>query len=324
MKSYFERKSLLMIILIYCTTISCEKAVFEESLSNNNQTYITYNSYEEFSNELIKIVGMTTYEREKYEKENNYISFGRYCDELYDNINFEQFESQEDIITFVLANKKYLNLIDEGNGEYTVDVKYNDKFTRYMCGINKIFIIKDSAYKILEDKFISCGINYVDELDAITEKNYLCYIDRAEFSIFDGKLKPSVIKDNAVNNGKSKEATSTRDNNRTKSMAIIELAPPIFNYKATCYAGAKVRPYKKTLGIWYYCKRTIELKTTFFVHYEIDNTWYSTYGYTHNSTLYDFVHEFSIIVPYYVDDAHFGNVYVFGDTPDTSPAIINY
>ncbi|NLA25523.1 MAG: hypothetical protein GX879_11215 [Bacteroidales bacterium] len=324
MKNYFKKRTFVWLLLSFGVITSCEKATVEKISTQINQDYITYVSYEEFSNKLIEIVSMSPEERKNYEISNGYMSYGRYCDEFYNSIDFEQFKSQEDIIAFVIANKEYLNLIDEGNGEYTVDVKYNEKFMRYMCGVNKIFIVKDSAYKILEDKFISCSFNNIEELNNITEANYQSYIDDDEFLFFDSQVKTNSTKDDATNNGKSKEATSTNGNNRTKSMALIELGPPISNYKATCYAGAKVRPYKKTLGIWYYCKRTIDLNTTFYVHYEIDDIWYSTGGYSHNSTIYAYVHEYSITVPSYVDDAHFGDVYVYGDTPDTSPAIINY
>ena len=47
-------------------------------------------------------------------------------------------------------------------------------------------------------------------------------------------------------------------------------------------------------------------------------------GFGKNEVKYGSVLEFSITIPGFVDDAHFGPVYVYGDTPDTHPAIINY
>jgi len=315
--------------VLYST--GCDKAFDEEissqgkeEINSSHEKYIVYQNNNDFRDKLIEITNMTQEERENYELSKGYMSFGRYCDEFYNNINFESFKSQEDIIAFINKNKEYIEIIDEGNGEFTIDVAYNDKSFRYMCGIDKILIINDTAYKILKTKIITCRINNIEELKNITEDNYLNYTNKEDFLFYDSKSILFATKDNSTNNGKSLEATTTNDDNRTKTMAIIELGPPILNYKATCYAGVKVRPYKKTLGIWYYCKRHIDLNTSFYVHYKIDDTWYSTTGYATNSTVYDYVNEFAITVPYYVDDAHFGDIYVYGDTPSTSPAIINY
>jgi CRISPR/Cas system CMR-associated protein Cmr3 (group 5 of RAMP superfamily) len=56
---------------------------------------------------------MTKEERATYETQNGYISFGRYCDELYNKIDFDKFKSQEEIFSFVYENKDYLKLTDE-------------------------------------------------------------------------------------------------------------------------------------------------------------------------------------------------------------------
>ncbi|MDD2385672.1 MAG: hypothetical protein PHP52_02695 [Bacteroidales bacterium] len=323
MKNLMGRSICLMAFVSLFGLTSCDKELNEEVSPQNK--YITYQSSDEYSKKLNEIVNMTQEERANYEISNGYISFGRYCDEFYSTIDFEQFKSMDEIITFVNKNKEYLKLNVDVNGEYTVDVAYDDKFSRYMCGLNKIFIIKDTAYKVLEDNLIYCNSGYVEELEKITEDNYLNYMKINEFAFIDSRQGLNTLKDDSTNYGKSLEATVTNGNNRTKSMAIIELGPPTLNYKATCYAGAKVRPYKKTALVWYFCTRTIDLNTNFIVHYEINDTWAPTPTYSYNSTIYASVHEYSLTaVPYYVDDAHFGDVYVYGDTPDTSPAIINY
>ncbi|MCK9256208.1 MAG: hypothetical protein M0Q45_08590 [Bacteroidales bacterium] len=315
-----------IIALVGVLSISCEKEDNKDvqvkvDKPYTNESYIIYESNEEFMNKLVEIANMTHEERKNYEIANGYMSFGRYCDEFYENIDFEKFDTQEDIIRFVDNNKMYLELIKEENGEFTVEAKYYDKFTRYMYGINKTFVIKDIAYKVFDECFIACNIADVSELSNITEKNYNNFIDNKKFVTI--KSNSIMTKDVAVNNGKEKTAISTTGNNRTKSMAIIELGPPLLNYQATCYAGAKVRPLKRTLGIWFQCYRTIELRTNFDVHYKVGNNWYSQ-GFGKNEVKYGSVLEFSITIPGFVDDAHFGPVYVYGDTPDTHPAIINY
>jgi hypothetical protein len=42
-----------------------------------------------------------------------------------------------------------------------------------MYGLDKIFIISDMAYKILDTKFIACSAKDVIELTRVTEENFL-------------------------------------------------------------------------------------------------------------------------------------------------------
>ena len=156
----------------------------------------------------------------------------------------------------------------------------------------------------------------------------MSYINNSEFTFIDTKTNSSDIyyKDLAVYNGTYdiKDTVNDANNNKTRTEIIIELRSPYFEGAKTCYAGTKVRPLKKTAGIWFWCSRTIELNTYFYVHYKIENTWYSSELYSHHETKGASVLEYSRSLPYYVNDAHFGRVYAFGDTPSTPAAIIDH
>lgn len=272
-----------------------------------------------------EIVHMTHEERANYEISNKYISFGRYCDELYSNIDFEQFKSQEEIIDFVNNNKDYLKLTKEGNGEYTLDVVYNDKLSRYMYGVDKIFIIADTAYKVLENKVVVCSSNNVEELTKITDDNYLSYTDGDKFVIFDSKPTINTTKDVANNHGIYLRRTEQDGANQTRCYGIIELMPPTGGDLKTCCSGAEVRPYHRVLGVWYYCTRTLDLNTKFYTHYYKNGAWFTTTEYTYSRYgVYASVLTTYTDLPFTVNDAHFGNIYVYGDSPDTDAAIIDY
>jgi hypothetical protein len=332
MKNLMGKVFCLMAFLSLLGITSCNKVSEEdifkqgkdEKISLQNK-YIKYESSAEYHSKLKEIVHMTHEERANYEMANGYISFGRYCDELYNNINFEQFKSQEEIIAFVNNNKAYLKLTEEDNGEYTLDVVYNDKLSRYMYGVDKIFIIADTAYKVLDTKLVTCSLNNVDELSKITEDNYLSYSDVDKFVIFDSKPIINTTKDVANNHGIYLRRTEEDGAEQTRAYGIIEIGPPVLNSRYTITSGAEVRPYHRVLGVWYYCSRTLDLNTKFYTHYKLGTVWYSTTEYTFSDYgVYGSVLTTYTVLPFLANDAHFGNVYVYGDSPETVAAIIDY
>ncbi|MBO4613586.1 MAG: hypothetical protein J5709_00555 [Bacteroidales bacterium] len=304
----------------------CEKEnLKEDCLSNVNCKYVFYKDMEDYDNRLREIITMTREERERYELSQGYESFGTYCEKLYESINPESFRSFDEVVTYVEKNKDYLELIEDENGEYTLEVVNRNKIERYMYGVDKIFVIKDSAYKVLDDNMVSCSAKLIADLTKINEDNYMSYINNPQFTFIVTKTNSSDIccKDIDVNNGTYEKDEVVNGTNKTRTEIIIEYGS-YFDGVRRCHAGVKVRPLKKTAGTWFWCTRTIDLHTDFFVHYKYNNIWYETTQYSYYSTQKGSVHEYSIWVPNYVQEAHFGRVYAYGDTPDTNPAIINH
>lgn len=334
MKGFDLLKVAICVMAVVSVTIfncGCEKENLEKDLGfNANCKYVIYKDVEDYGNRLKEIIPMTREERLNYELANGYESFGTYCEKLYESINPESFKSFDEVAAFVKKNKEYLELIEDENGEYTLEVVNRNNIERYMYGIDKTFIIKDSAYKVLDGNMISCDAKRIFDLTKINEDNYMSYINDSEFTFINPKTNSSDIyyKDLAVNNGtyEIKDTVNDANNNKTRTEIIIELAAPYFEGARTCYAGAKVRPLKKTAGIWFWCSRTIELNTYFYVHSLLNDTWYSNGLYSHHETKGASVLEYSVVLssPRYVDAAHFGRVYAFGDTPSTPAAIINH
>ena len=307
----------------------CEKENLEvDSCPNANCKYVFYKDMEDYNNRLREISTMTRDERLSYELSQGYESFGSYCEKFYESIVPEDYQTLDEVVAFVNKNKEYLELSEDENGEYTVEIIDRNNIERYMYGVNKIFVIKDSAYKVLGKQLVVCDVKKVASLTKINDENYMSYVNNSEYSFIDVNRNSSYIyhKDAAVNNGMYEKIEKTNGDNRTRIERIIEMRNPFFEGAATCYAGVKVRPLKKTGVAWFYCIRTITLNTKFYVHGRLNNTWYESPLYQYNHTEKKSVLEYSIVFPSprYLDEAHFGRVYAYGSTPSAGPAVINH
>lgn len=291
-----------------------------KTVYNQLKTSIVYTSEEEYLEKYKLISQMSSEERKNYETANSYISFGRLCDEFYANMQPEAFKTQEEALKFIKANSQYLELIDEGNGEYTLETKLYGNVERYMCGTDRTFVVKDRAYKVLAEQTISCKLDNIQQLRNINEENVASFYGNKDFD-FEKEEIEILAKDASVNNGTALEAKSTNGSNRTVTTAEIKRVGT-GNLKAT-EVNVKVRPYKKTLGIWYFCIRSIFFDADFDVHIQQADRWLTVH-YQQSAVVEANVYEYNPSISIMGYDAHFGRIFVEGDTPSTPAATISY
>ncbi len=89
---------------------------------------------------LRKFKALSPEERKTQETTQGFKSFGTLADEFYETVDPEQFKSIEEIQAFVAEHSDYLQLIQDENGEYTVEVVAYDNPYRYLA--NKDLEIK--------------------------------------------------------------------------------------------------------------------------------------------------------------------------------------
>ena len=272
-------------------------------------------------------------ERAKWEDAQDFVSFGRVCDDFYFSLDETIFEDDKTVEEIVKANPDKLQLIEDDNGEFSLETVLFKQNYRYFANKDKMFQIGDIIYLILEDVTVSADQSKIGKLKEITESNYLSYTDDVDVSfstlLTESHLSP---KDDTYNCGNDAEQRVTNDRERTYfSISIITMNTNGTNQ----YVYYLVRPYKKTLGIWYWCTRHIScsIKVAFdypdYTSYysyvwkrkidddqrtnvyassisgELCSTWIST-GFTAPSS----------------PRAHFGGYNCWADTPSTNPNVV--
>lgn len=167
--------------------------------------------------------------------------------------------------------------------------------------------------------------NFISELYKFDVPNLSeLKVDSANYSKFYNKTIVSEIEDRDLpyNCGTYTDGRQTNGSNRTFMKLEIEFGNvgglPHVKYLSL------VRPYKRILGIWYFCERTISCDVKFAVDTKApDNTWSRTF-YTHTETKHAYAIEKTYFYSGYGYDQfwHFGGYDSWGDTPDTNPVVL--
>lgn len=108
---------------------------------------------------------MTKAERNAWEKEKGFKSFGTICDEFYETIEFEKCKNIDEI-KCKDTKGYYLNIYLSKGVYYVepVDININE---RLLANNKKMFMISNRVYKIIESKLVSTSIDSISELQNI-------------------------------------------------------------------------------------------------------------------------------------------------------------
>lgn len=163
--------------------VSCDKE--EVSITDNTkvteQEILTFATQEEFELTLAKVNAMTKEERLLWEKEQGFKSFGTICDEFYESIDFESLKSI-DMLKTMDTNK--LIKIYSFEKETIIEPIEIDAKERFLMNKNKMYIVSNMVFKIVDSKQISTSISHIEALSEINSFN-----DFLSHSIFDAQLK---------------------------------------------------------------------------------------------------------------------------------------
>ncbi|MBN2746190.1 MAG: hypothetical protein JXR34_05640 [Bacteroidales bacterium] len=315
-------------IIIFLTLTSCKKDgnIFENNLSNNNQ--MEFKTIQDFKMQLDAIKNMSIDERIKYEDSKGYKSFGRVCDEFYYSINFDQFSSQEEILNFVEKNSDKLKLTKESNGEYRLETQLSTRSARYLIGEDFIYIIGNQAYKLFNNGIAVSSKDNIKELKTYNPKQVsnqfiskVTFIEDIDYN--------SILKDPSYDCGEGYEVDVTNGRNRTQVKTVLDLFSFISGVSYSYGAEFQVRPYHRTLGIWYWCNRTIMADSKLAVggpSLDGSSKYSRIFAYSYTNGHYGSSWTSSTLwITYFTPsppDVHFDGIDSWGDTYDTPPANI--
>lgn len=328
---------------------SCKK---ENVLDNENLPaveFLKFENFQEFSRILEKVSSMNEQERKQWEDMQGFRSFGSIADEIYKNANPENFETREEFFNFVNANLSFLEIYEDETGiELNPKLVYTSQ--RYLIGEDHLFQIGNFVYKIFDG---GTAIVEVDEIQSLKNLSQEEFLSREKDLTFDDGIRRyysnAFFKEKKqskdIGNNVGMDHTTRKDNGNDRTLLRVsgDAFPKLILTSGGAFSHEEfyvsvetfVRPYKKTLGIWYHCTRTITVESKVAIDYRTPagpiNLWRRKYGYlpqtTTKGSVFSITPEvflFANYVPAYQPQIHFAAIYARASTPSTGAAILSF
>jgi hypothetical protein len=273
---------------------SCKKDKNEFEHSKNFKdlnNFRIFASMDDLFQEVQKVNLMDDMQLEAYEQSVNFLSFGRTADQLYSSLIQELGiegklqeggENNEDnndnaearltiarITQYALDNSQYVQLEKDDDGELCFVTRLENSLFRYVINQDQIVRVGDRLWKVLENGIVEALVD--SSKNANGTNNNVSYYYKILLTITDNNVSsvvkqypnisytPSIPPVQKGNYGRS--ITEDKKNNAKKERLWYWIG--IMDYKVVnseiVYRGVElnIRSYHKTLGIWWYCKRTI-------------------------------------------------------------------
>lgn len=308
---------------------SCQKEKNDLKANGFRDEIANFETSDELFKEIEQLRSMSLEELKAYEDLNGYISFGRYCDELYLSINVDSINNDNQIVSLVDKNSEFLEIV-ERDGEKYLETKLANNPYKYVMNKDNLFQCGKRIYKVYEDALVSVDISNKSKLmsyNPIDFKNEVSN-DIFQISLFEEEF---ITKDVANNCGASMSSSQTNGSERTNigtSLSFFNGDDANIGRFTQLMSDSYVRPYKKTLGIWYYCNRTISCSFQLAIDRLTNAGWvrsfknYSNAG-NHGPVLWYSTVETISFGGWSNPSVHYGGSQSWGDTPSTSSAVIN-
>jgi len=118
---------------------------------------------------------------------NGFLSFGDLADMAYEEVAQYQddYKSVEEVRAAVAQHSDYLQIIQDENGEYSVETKLYESPTRYIVNEDLMYQVKDTLVKTLEEYTILTPEKNYTELLKVDEANIIDYQDNPEFLVIE-------------------------------------------------------------------------------------------------------------------------------------------
>lgn len=270
----------LSLILISFNSCKKEDQYLEElneyRVKNNMLVFSSINDY----NKLLKrTIEFSHEELVVWESSIGFKSYGRISEDIYFSINPESFLNNEDVFSFVEKNKNYLYLNKDENGEFELEHYLFNNPERYIINKDRMFQINDIVYKVFDRGYAYTNEKNLEKIlnireDELTNDNCVQEIIFKNYNSENNGIKDS---ENWCGSGEI-NARSTDGNDRVK-LTIWAHQPPAGAYGYSVARGTfSVRPYKRVLGIWYWCERTMKADIKMAIDYLAPRDWQRIYG----------------------------------------------
>jgi hypothetical protein len=243
----------------------------------------------------------------------------------------EKLTDKNEFFFHVANNTDYLEIITNSLGEQEYRPIYSDIRYSLIAHENRMIIIGDKCVKVFDDGLIFAPMKCFNNLIKHNGKTVSSLPSNKDFEV----LKSSKIEIEAKSScGTYREREETSGTNRTR--ITLECYPKLISgIVPTAQADGLIRPLKRTAGVWFHAKRTINGRFAFTFAFEQNGANFQGAqgsGQTIYVSINDIVnptHDYSVPRSYslptggfYASNYRFSSINSFGDTPSTSSATI--
>lgn len=253
------------LILIFSTLIglySCSESSIENPIHDNDtnlNNMLKFNNYADFIHLWNTITSNETTGIDLLKDQFNYTSFAEEADEFYDNIDWDSFNTSEEIIDFINENRKYFSISHDDEGAMVVEPVVSNNFMRMFMNEDRLFQIGDSVFKVCEIVTVGTNLSDIQVLSGINEENVSQAIANGDVFIFSEYGRSQQLKDWYYHCGF--QASDKEDNvNERVRMEItvvyvigISGGIPVMNE----WTHLSIKGYRRRLGLWFNVARTI-------------------------------------------------------------------
>lgn len=286
MNLYKNLKNILLIALVVFS-VSCDK---DNLTIKNSENILKFKTIEELNSYMDNSLKMNLNELKELELTRGFKSFGRICDEVYQNLNIDKLTTFEQIDLYVKNHSEYLYFQKDEEGVLVLESVMSNNPYRYVMNKEKLFIINDRVVKVFENYLVATNIENMEELKLLNENNINTKSLDKKFEMFSEIIvKDNLLEKDATYNCGSdqKEARVTTNNDRTKISMNFMTQTQINNgttWTQLCVEW-EVRPYKQILGVWCYCTRTLLWDFNVRADYSVSGIWDHNQFHTYGSTI---------------------------------------
>lgn len=279
---------------------------------------VTFQNIEEYNAVLNSVLSMSREERKVYEESRGYKSLGRQIDEFYDEIDFDKFESIEELKAFAASND-FILLIEDEDGEIILEKTLSTNPLRYFINSDRLFRMGDIVYKVFEDGTASTHINNLHKL--IHDNSFSVHSIPEDVQITISPIKRNLnLKDATYNCGNYKYYA--KNSNCGGYRVGIEIEIIVWNdYNilggspfSTLYVATTVKSFRKRWYGWAYSERLIEYDVKLAVDTDATSREFHKRGETRGvdgTYTYVFVNRLISDGYHYTYPVHFGAYYCF-------------
>jgi|GEM_PF-3839208 len=229
-----------------------------------------FNSFTDLNETINLLNEMGEKERRLYEKNLGYKSIYTISFEKFEELDLSKVETVSEIESFVRFNSEYMRLENLYEDEKELRVLYSDNPYSIIANSDRLFTVGDYAIKVF-DNGVVCSrkedIELLRRLDQIMVQDVPKNLNY-EISFFNSVNNMNRSNCHPTNNVE----TSTSGDDRTRIIHGVDLlvlpGPPVSYTEVTAYGT--IKPFKRTLGIWFPASRTISGHIAFLFTFNTD------------------------------------------------------
>lgn len=309
---------------------SCEKKELNNSINSNdvkieNKSHIpTFKSMEEVNETLDFLSNMGEDERRTYEQQNNSKSLLTTVYEAYEGVDMENLVSREELENHIAKHPSMLSLNTTSDRELEYHPYFSDNHYSAIADKDRLFIIKELCFKVFDDGLVSTHKSNIELLKAISAVSIKDVRQTDEITISELKYEQSTYRAACSSHNVARETNGKERTKMFVAVTLFRMDNGGGNFTDVVDLYGRIRPYKKTLGVWYHARRTISGK--FLATARFNNPGTQTFTLNSNVSpqsaysVYRNQGGLSINVP--ASNPRIVNVNSWGDTPSTSTVSI--